>query len=64
MPASRRPRRALQLVPKPKPSIEFDEGLDQACRLAADEIAYELGRQAALEDIKRMQSKQTKRAVS
>jgi hypothetical protein len=62
MPPSRRPRRALKLVPKAKPTIEFDAGLEQACRLAADDIAYELGRQAALEDIERMQSKHTTKA--
>ena len=59
MPVRRKPARALQLVAKPS-RLEFDEGLDQACRAAADDIARELGRQAALEDIKRMQSKQTR----
>lgn len=56
MSVRRQPRRALQLVPKAKNAIAFDAGLDQACRAAADEVARELGRQAAREAIEAMKN--------
>lgn len=53
MPPRRKSPRALQLVAKPQ-RIEFDAGLEQACRLAADDVARELGRQAARDAIDAM----------
>lgn len=46
---------ALRIVKK-RARLEFDAGLDQACRLAADDVARELGRQAAREVIEAMTS--------
>lgn len=40
------------------PAVECDDGLEQACKLAAEDVARELGRQAAREWIEQMTRKQ------